>query len=277
MVSKVKRHVFKVIGQILGLFDEALDGLAQKALVLRLRVEFLARELDNRCSWVVAGPREFDEFRDGFGGEREVCGVEFDDDFVCGGVRFVEVGGVAEAEGGGVCWGGEWFGEFWYSSLASILSARSVIPTVQQRHFPRYKPVIMPQLPVLSQFSVTVARQIVAKVIFVHAHAFLALGPETGGDLALVVLFDYEVLVLFEIEGRGERHAAFAFSYGLGHDVWVEGFEIRHEAGELRSGNLLFSFFGRCGLGFCIFGVWRRRSGRGVRGGLHVFIEAARR
>lgn len=44
-------------------------------------------------------------------GGGQVVGRELDDDFVGGGVRFPEVGGVAEAEGGGGCGGFEGAGE----------------------------------------------------------------------------------------------------------------------------------------------------------------------
>lgn len=82
----------------------------------------------------------------------------------------------------------------------------------------------MSQLPMLRKFSMAMARQIISKVILIHAHAFLALGPETGCDLALVVFFYHEILVFLEVEVRGERHAAFAFSYGLGHNGRVKSF-----------------------------------------------------
>jgi hypothetical protein len=66
----------------------------------------LAGEFNYVGRGVVAGSGEFDEFGDLGGreivrGRGEVARGEFDDDFVGGGVRFTEVGCVAETEGCG--------------------------------------------------------------------------------------------------------------------------------------------------------------------------------
>ena len=135
----------------------------------------------------------------------------------------------------------------------------------------------MPQLSMLGQFSMAMARQIIAEVILVHAHAFLALSPEPSRDLALVVFFNHEVFVFLEVEARGEGDAALTFSNGFGRHSWVEGFEVGYEARELRSGDLLFGLFRRRIIGSCIFFVWRCRGGGVVRARLHGFIKAALR
>lgn len=98
------------------------NGVAEEALVLGLGVKVFARELDELGGGVVAGACELDELGDvggageaqggGGGGLGEVLRGELDDDFVGGGVGFVEVGGVAEAERGGFGGRGEGTGEF---------------------------------------------------------------------------------------------------------------------------------------------------------------------
>jgi hypothetical protein len=99
VMSKVKRHIFEVVLHVFRLFDQGCDGLTQETLVLRLSVEFLARHLDDIRRGVIAGTGEFDDFGVCGFAEREIIGIEFDDNLIGCGVRFVEVGSVAEAEG----------------------------------------------------------------------------------------------------------------------------------------------------------------------------------
>jgi hypothetical protein len=46
-VAEVEWHVFECVFPVFGFFDQGGDGVAKEALVLGLRVEFLARELDD--------------------------------------------------------------------------------------------------------------------------------------------------------------------------------------------------------------------------------------
>lgn len=105
VVSEIKRHILERVGGIFGLGDERGDGLAQEALVLRLGVELLGGQLDQVRGGVVAGPGELDQLVALLRGEAQVGGGELDDHLVGGRVRFAQVGGVAEAEGGGGCGG----------------------------------------------------------------------------------------------------------------------------------------------------------------------------
>ena len=61
---------------------------------------------------VVSDADEFDEFEPLSGGEREIGGTEFEDDFVRGWVGFAHVGGVAEAERGVLRRWNKGFGKF---------------------------------------------------------------------------------------------------------------------------------------------------------------------
>jgi hypothetical protein len=79
----------------------------------------------------------------------------------------------------------------------------------------------------------TMASQIVAKIVLVCPHAFLAFGPESSCDLALVVFFYVKVLVVHELHVRQEWDPTLPFAQGVGYDGWVEGFEVGDEAGEL--------------------------------------------
>lgn len=94
------------------LTHQRIHQVSQVAFILRGCLEHLAGELGEVFLRVVADTEEFDEDEPLGGSEGEVGGCEFEDDFVGGGVGFAEVGGVAEAKGGGGGWGLEGDGEF---------------------------------------------------------------------------------------------------------------------------------------------------------------------
>jgi hypothetical protein len=112
VVSKVKGHVFERVGAVARFVQQLADGLAEEALVLRLRVKVLAGHFDHVCIGVVARASQFDELVALRREERHVGGSELDDDFVGRRVRFAKVRGVAEAEGGCLCGGFPGAGEF---------------------------------------------------------------------------------------------------------------------------------------------------------------------
>lgn len=59
-MAKVKGDVLERVFSLLCFFDQRGNGVAEEALVLRLRVELLARELDDLGRRVVARARELD-------------------------------------------------------------------------------------------------------------------------------------------------------------------------------------------------------------------------
>jgi len=112
VVSEVEGHVLERVLGVLCLGQQLRDGVAEEALVLGLRVEVFAGHLDDIGVRIVARTRELNQLRGLHFSEFHVTSGELDDDFVSGRVRFAEVGGVAETEGG--CGGGrfEGTGEF---------------------------------------------------------------------------------------------------------------------------------------------------------------------
>jgi hypothetical protein len=190
-------------------------------------------------------------------------------------VRFAEVGCVAEAEGGGGGWGGEGLGEFWLMlALNLCVMRRKVVRTTQQRQLPRRQPRILPELPMLPELCMSMARQIISVVILIRPHAFLALGPEPCLNLAPVIFFNRKVLVRLQVEICGVGDPVRAFALRVGGDGRVQRFEVSDELSELGGGDVVFGELGALSLLF-----WGCGFGRGVawRGGLGVVVcEAAR-
>lgn len=112
VVSKVKGQVFKGVGRVLCFGNQALDGVAQVALVLGLGLEQLGAHAHNGGRGVVARAQQLDQLVALLRRQAQVCRVELDDDLFGGGVLLAEVGCVAEAERGGVCGWLEGSGEF---------------------------------------------------------------------------------------------------------------------------------------------------------------------
>lgn len=100
VVSQVKRDVGKGIA-LFGLLDQALDGVAQVAFVLRAGREFLARHAYKVRVRVVTRSNEFEEclalcLAQVFG--HEVLGAKLDNDLVFGRMLFSQVCRVSETE-----------------------------------------------------------------------------------------------------------------------------------------------------------------------------------
>jgi hypothetical protein len=189
MMSKVKRHILKRILTLLALFHQGGDCVAEEALVLTLCVVFFTRDFEDVGGGIVAGTGELNQFgdldlREIVRGGGEVGRGELDDDFVGGGVRFAEVGCVAETEGCGRSRGCEGLCEICgklvtpfgpYRSRGVRVSER----TAQKRQLPSNQPSILPQLPMLLQLPMSMTRQIISIVVLIRPHFLLALGPET--------------------------------------------------------------------------------------------------
>ena len=100
MVSQVKRNVGEGIS-LFGLLDQALDGVAQVAFVLRAGRELLARHADNVCVRVVTRSDEFKECLALFLGQvigNKILGAKLDNDLVFGWMLFSQVCCVSETE-----------------------------------------------------------------------------------------------------------------------------------------------------------------------------------